>query len=57
MSGVDDDSGGGGTAKPKVASGSTYNIRGVDVEFPFQPYGAQMAFMEKVKKTLHPPPL
>ena len=44
------DSGGGGTVRPKAeARGGTYNIRGVDVQFPFEPYAAQMAFMNKVR--------
>jgi hypothetical protein len=48
------DSGGGGTVRPKAeARGGTYNIRGVDVQFPFEPYAAQMAFMNKVMATLH----
>jgi len=48
------DSGGGGTVRPKAeARGGTYNIRGVDVQFPFEPYAAQMAFMNKVMATFH----
>ncbi|XP_024169418.1 Fanconi anemia group J protein homolog [Rosa chinensis] len=39
-------------ANPKSSSKSSYRIGGIDVEFPYQPYAAQMAFMSRVVSTL-----
>jgi len=32
-----------------------YTISGVDVHFPFKPYGSQVAMMNKVRATCIPP--
>ncbi|XP_050210814.1 uncharacterized protein LOC126661090 [Mercurialis annua] len=38
--------------KPKPKSKNAYNISGISVEFPYQPYGTQLAFMGRVISTL-----